>query len=111
MLLLLCTALCLRFLSNRAGHLPGRVRHVFASHATAITHPTAALAIPIDAPTHFVPVPSKLWLDAALGLVTAAISPTLAATFSYATSTRLAAILAASKAATHGAPVHRAALH
>ena len=76
-----------------------------------ITHPTAALATTIDAPTHFVPVPSELWLDVASALVTAAITPTLAATFAYATSSRLAAILAASMVATHGAPVHRAALH
>jgi hypothetical protein len=110
-LLLLCTALCVRFLFRRPDQLPGRVRHVFASPATAITHPTAALATTIDAPNHFVPVPSELWLDVASGLVTAAITPTLAATFAYATSTRLAAILAASMVATHGAPVHRAALH
>ena len=33
MLLLLSTALCMRFLFHRADHLPGRVRHVFASPA------------------------------------------------------------------------------
>jgi hypothetical protein len=99
-LLLLCTALCVRFLFRRPDHLPGRVRHVFASRATAITHPTAALATPIDAPTHFVPGPSKLWLVAASDLVTAAITPTLAATFAYTTSTRLADIPAASRVAT-----------
>ena len=33
MLLLLCTALCLRFLFRRADHVPGGVRHVFASPA------------------------------------------------------------------------------
>ena len=109
MLLLLSTALCLRYPFHRADHLPGRVRHVFASPATAITHPTAALATHVDAPTLFVPVPSEAWLDAAL--VTAAIAPNLSAIFVYAASTRLGAIPAASMVATDGAPVHRAALH
>ena len=112
MQLLLSTALCLRFPFHRADHLPGRVRHVFASPATAITHPTAALAAlttHVDAPTLFVPVPSEACLDAAL--VTAAIAPTLSAIFDYAAITRLGAIPAASMVTTDGAPVHRAALH
>ena len=90
----------MRFLFRRTDHLPGRVRHVFASRATAITHPTAAFATPFAAPTYFVPVSSKLWLDAASDLVTAAITPTLAATFAYTTSTRLADTPAASRVAT-----------
>ena len=76
------------------------MRQVFASRATAITHPTAAFATPFAAPTHFVPVSSKLWFDAASDLVTAAITATLAATFAYTTSTRLADIPAASRVAT-----------
>ena len=111
MLLLLCTALCLRFLSNRAGHLSSRVRHVFASPTMAITHPTAALATLIEGHTHFVPVPSELWSDTASVLVTAAIAPTLAAIFDYAATSHSGAIPATSMVATDGTPVHRAALH
>ena len=111
MLLLLCTALCLRFLSNRAGHLSGRVRHVFASPTMAITHPTAALATPFEGHTHFVPVPSELWSDTASVLVTAAIAPILAAIYAYAATSRLGAIPSTSMVATDGTPVHGAALH
>ena len=107
MLLLLCTALCLRFLFHRADHLPVRVWHVFASPATAFTTPTAALATH----THVVPVPSKLWSAAASVLVTTAIAPTLAATFAYALSNCSGATPAASMVATVDAPVHRADLH
>jgi hypothetical protein len=111
-LLLLCTALCLRFLFDRAGLLPGRVRHVFAAPAMAtITHPTAALAPPFEGHTHFVPESSKLWSGAASVLVTATIAPTLAATFASTASTTLGAIFTASVVATDGTPVHRAALH
>ena len=77
----------------------------------AITHPTAALATPFEGHTHFVPVPSELWSDTASILVTAAIAPTLAATFACAPSTRSGATPAASMVATVDAPVHRAALH
>jgi hypothetical protein len=111
-LLLLCTALCLRFLFDRAGLLPGRVRHVFAAPAMAtITHPTAALAAPFEGHTNFVPVSSKLWSGAASVLVTATIAPTLAATFASTASTHSGAIFTASMVATNGTPVHRAALH
>ena len=109
MLLLLCTALCLRFLFDRAGLLPGRVRHVFAAPAMAtITHPTAALAAPFEGHTHFVPESSKLWSGAASVLVTA--STLIAATFA-STSTHSGAIFTAPVVATDGTPVHRAALH
>ena len=113
MLLLLCTALRLRFLFDRAGLLPGRVRHVFAAPAMAtITHPTAALATPFEGHTHFVPVPSELWSGAATVLVTAAIASTLiAATFASTASTHSGAIFTASMVATDGTRVHRAALH
>ena len=111
MLLLLCTALCLRFLFDRAGLLPGRVRHVFAAPAMVITHPTAALATPFEGHTHFVPVSSKLWSGAASVLVTATIAPTLAATFASTASTTSGAIFTAPVVATDGTPVHRAALH
>jgi hypothetical protein len=87
--------------------MPGRVRHVFASPATAFTTPTAALATH----THVVPVPSKLWSAAASVLVTTAIAPTLAATFAYALSNCSGATPAASMVVTVDAPVHRAALH
>ena len=107
MLLLFRASLCLRFLFRRADHLPGRVRHVFASPATTITTPTAALATH----THFVPVPSKLWSAAASVLVTTAIPPTRAATFAYTAYTNSGAIPTASGVATDGDPVHHAALH
>ena len=112
MLLLLCTALCLRFLFDRAGLLPGRVRHVFAAPAMAtITHPPAALAPPFEGHTHFVPVPSELWSDTASVLVTAAIAPILAAIYAYAATSRSGAIPSTSMVATDGTPVHGAALH
>ncbi len=92
--------------------MPGRVRHVFAAPAMAtITHPTAALATPFEGHTHFVPVSSKLWSGAASVLVTAAIAPTLAATFASTASTTSGAIFTASMVAADGTPVHRAALH
>ena len=77
----------------------------------AITHPTATLATPIEGPTHFVPVPSKLWSGSAFVLVTATIAPTLAATFAYAATTRWGAIPKTSMVTTDGTPVHHAALH
>jgi hypothetical protein len=78
----------------------------------AITHPTAALATPIEGHTHFVPVPSELWSDTASVLVTAAIAPTLAAIFDYASTSHSGAIPTTSMVATSdGTPVHRAALH
>ena len=110
MLLLLCTALCLCFLFHRADQLPGGVRHVFASPATDITHPTATLATPIKGNTHCVPVPSQRWWDAASAPVTAATAPSLAATFA---STIPSAIPAASMVAINVdvGPVLCAALH
>ena len=112
MLLLLCTALCLHFLFDRAGLLPGRVRHVFAAPAMAtITHPTAALAATFESHTHFVPLFSKLWSGAASVLVTATIAPTRAATFASTASTHSGAIFTASVVATDGTPMHCAALH
>ena len=101
----------MRFLSNRAGHLPGLVRHVFASPTMAITHPTAALATPFEGHTHFVPVPSELWSDTASVLVTVAIAPTLAAIFGSAATSHSGAIPSTSMVATDGTPVHGAALH
>ena len=89
-----------------------------APTATATTTPSAALAhhidAPIDAPPHAVPGPSKLWPDAALVLVTAAVARALVATFDSAASTRSGAIPAASMVCADGAsaaPVHCAALH
>ena len=87
-----------------------------APTATATTTPSAALAhhidAPIDAPPHAVPGPSKLWPDAALVLVTAAVVRALVA--DSAASTRSGAIPAASMVCADGAsaaPVHCAALH
>ena len=111
MLLLLCTALCLRYLFDRAGLLSSLVRHVFAALAMAITLPTAVLAAPFEGHTHLVPVPSELWSGAASVLVTATIAPTLAATFAYTAYTNSGAIPTASGVATDGDPVHHAALH
>ncbi len=77
----------------------------------AITHPTATLATPIEGHTLFVPVPSELWSGSALVLVTATITPTLAATFAYTATTRWGAIPKTSMVTTDGTSVHRAALH
>ena len=82
--------------------------------AMPTTTPTAALlATPIDASTHTVHVPSRLWPDAAWILVIVA-APTLATTADSAASTRLDTIPAASivgPIVAFAAPMHCAALH
>ena len=69
----------------------------------------------LDAPPQAVPGPSKLWPDAALVLVTAAVGRALVATFDSNASTRSGAILPAASMVcadgTSAAPVHCAALH